>query len=71
MKFTLFANFTEQSTDVLPLGCCFANLDEVALTRLKLKFDICYVMAKQCLPFAKCPALLELESHHGADLLFS
>ena len=27
-----------------PLGRCFANSDEVALTRLKLKFDICYLM---------------------------
>ena len=30
-----------------PLGHCVVNLDEVALGRLKLKFNICYVMAKQ------------------------
>ena len=51
-----------------PLGRCVVNLDEVALGRLKLKFNICYMMAKQSLPFAKYPPLLELQAHHGADL---
>ena len=31
-----------------PLSHSFANLDEVALTRLKLKCDISYLMDKQC-----------------------
>ena len=51
-----------------PLGRCVVNLDEVALGRLKLKFNVCYMMAKQSLPFAKYPPLLELQAHHGADL---
>ena len=51
-----------------PLGRCVVNLDEVALGRLKLKFNICYMMAKQSLPFAKYLPLLELQAHHGADL---
>ncbi len=38
------------------------------LGRLKLKFNICYMMAKQSLPFAKYPPLLELQAHLGADL---
>ena len=36
-----------------PLGRCVVNLDEEALGRLKLKFNICYMMAKQSLPFCK------------------
>ncbi len=30
-----------------PLGCCVVCLDDIALGRLKLKFNICYMMAKQ------------------------
>jgi len=54
-----------------PLGRCLSTLDEATHGRLKLKFDICYTMAKQNLPFIKYPALLELEAHHGADLGFA
>ena len=32
------------------------------------KFDVCFMMAKESLPFIKYPALLELESRHGVDL---
>ena len=51
-----------------PLGRCLAALDEVSYGRVKLKFDICYTMAKQSLLFAKYPALLELEAHHTTHL---
>ncbi len=44
-----------------PLGRCVVRLDDIALGRLKLKFYICYMMAKQSLPFAKYPPLLELQ----------
>ena len=52
------------------LGRCLAALDEVSYGRVKLRCGICYTTAKQSLPFAKYPALLELEAHHGADLGF-
>ena len=32
--------------------------------------DLCFVMAKESLPFAKYPSLLELEARHGTDLGF-
>ncbi len=51
-----------------PLGRCVASFDDIALGRLKLKFNICYMMAKQSLPFAKYPPLLKLQAHLGADL---
>ncbi len=52
-----------------PLVRCVVSLDDIALGRLKLKFNIlCYMMAKQSLPFAKYPPLLELQAHLGADL---
>ena len=37
-------------------------------SRMKRKFDICYVMAKES--FRKFPALHELEERHGVDLDF-
>ena len=35
---------------------------------MEKKFDLCFVMAKQSIPFAKYPAMLELEKRHGVDL---
>ena len=32
------------------------------------KFDICFVMAKEGIPFTKYPALLQLEQRHAVDL---
>ena len=39
--------------------------------RMKKKFDICYVLAKESLSFHKYPVLHELEEHHSVDLGFS
>ena len=36
--------------------------------RMKCKFDICYVMAKEGIVFSKYPALYDLESQHDVDL---
>lgn len=45
-----------------------STLDQATCHQLKLRFDICYVMAKQNLPFSTYSALLELEAHHEAEL---
>lgn len=54
-----------------PIGRSLYNLDETTFMRLKMRFDICYTMAKQSLPFSKYPALLELETRHGRDVGFA
>ena len=46
-------------------------MDEAVQGRMKKKFDICYVMAKESLGFRKYPALHELEERHGVDLGFA
>ena len=43
-------------------------LDEAVKDRLSRKFQISFVIAKECLPFTKYPALHELEEHHDVDL---
>ena len=35
---------------------------------MRRKFDVCYTMAKESIPFAKYPALLALEAYHGVNL---
>ena len=42
-------------------------MDKTAQEYINKKFDICYVMAKECLAFAKYPALHELKVMHGVD----
>ena len=44
------------------------NMDKATQDRMNKKFDICYVMARECLAFAKYPALHELKLRHGVDL---
>ena len=45
-------------------------MNEAVQGRMKTKFGICYVMAKESLSFHKYPALHELEERHGLDLGF-
>jgi len=42
------------------IGRCLSTLD-TARKWIERKFELCFVMAKQSIPFAKYPALLELE----------
>ena len=44
------------------------HLDSKTQARMKMKYDGCYVMAKQGIAFSKYPALLELEARHDVDL---
>ena len=43
------------------IGRCLWTLDSGTRARLERKFDMCFVMAKQSILFAKYPALQELE----------
>ena len=43
-------------------------MDEAVKDRLRKKFEICYVMAKEKIAFRKYPALHALEARHGVDL---
>jgi len=45
-----------------------ANLSEVAKLRIKKKFDIAYMIAKENLAFTKMGSICELEERHGTNL---
>ena len=50
------------------IGRCLSALDSATRARMEKKFELCFVMAKQSIPFAKYPALLELEQRHEVDI---
>jgi len=45
-----------------------ANLSEADKLRIKKKFDIAYMIAKENLAFTKMGSICELEERHGAIL---
>lgn len=45
-----------------------ANMQSTDLSRTKTKFEVAYFVAKEELPLAKYPNLLQLEEKHGVDL---
>ncbi len=55
-------------TEYSPIARGLLNMDKATQDRINKKFDICYVMGKECLAFAKYPTLHELELRHGVDL---
>ena len=58
-------------TSYAPIARSLLVMDEAVHARMKKKFDICYVMAKESLAFRKYPALHALEERHSVDLGFS
>ena len=58
----------ESAATSTTIGRLLSSMDDETRERMARKFDICYMMAKESLPFTKYPALLELESRHGVDL---
>ena len=58
-------------TTYSPLDRSLLTMDESVQSRMKKKFDICYVMAKEDMAFKKYPALYALEEHHEVDLGFA
>ena len=51
-----------------PIAHSLMNMDATTRERMKRKFDICYVMAKEVMAFSKYPTLYNLESRHEVDL---
>ena len=51
-----------------PIGCALLTLDPTTRARMGQIFDVCFMMAKESIVFAKYPSLLELEKRHGVDL---
>ena len=50
------------------IGRSMCGMDSQTQARVIRKFELSYVMAKESIPFAKYPALLQLEQHHGVDI---
>ena len=50
------------------IGRCLSTLDDVTKAQMEKKFNLCFVMAKEGIPFAKYPALLDLEQRHAVDV---
>ena len=51
-----------------PIARVLSMLSEVDRTRMRRKFDVCYVMAKKGIAFEKFMPLCELESRHDVEL---
>ena len=51
-----------------PIAQSLLSMDRSLREGMGKKFDICYMLAKENLPFRKYPAIHELESRHGVDL---
>ena len=49
-------------------GLLSPSMDENTKSRIMKKFDISFVIAKECLPFTKYSVMHELEERHGVDL---
>ena len=45
-----------------------SSMDPAVRERVKKKFEISFVLAKEHIPFSKYPAIHELEERHGVDL---
>ena len=57
---SLFAN--------LIIGQTLTTLDATTQARMRRKFDVYYMMAKENIPFSKYPSILELEDCHDIDM---
>ena len=66
-------NAKESLTSYCTILCYLHNplLDPAVKERLKKKFDIRYLLAKESLPFTKYPTIHELREQHRIELGFS
>ena len=62
------ARHNESVTSYSPIAHSLLKMDDTTRGRMKRKFDICYVMAKEAIAFSKYIALYDLESRHEVDL---
>ena len=51
-----------------PIAHALSMLSDVDRTRIRKKFNVCYLMAKEGIAFEKFVPLCELESRHGVEL---
>ena len=58
-------------TSYSPIVRSLLVMEPTVKERMKKKFDICYVLAKENMGFRKYAALHELEERHGVDLGFA
>ena len=58
-------------TSYSPIALSLLTIDEGMQERLRKKFDICYVVAKQGLSFRKYPSIHALQERHDVNLCFS
>ena len=58
-------------TSYSPIARSLLTIDEGTQERLRKKFDICYVVAKQGLSFRKYPSIHALQERHDVNLGFS
>ena len=50
------------------IGHSLSTMDRETRARMGRKFKLCFVTAKESIPFTKYPTLLQLEEHHGIDV---
>ena len=50
------------------IGESLTTLDATTQAQMRRKFDACYMMAKEIIPFSKYPSFLELEDRHDVDM---
>ena len=68
LKAALAKANNEPAASFSPNAHSLINMDATTKERMKCKFDICYVMAKEGIMFSKYPALYDLKSRHDMDL---
>jgi len=68
LKFDQAKKSQQSLAAVAPIVSSLTKLDTVSRERLRRKFDISFVMAKEGLPFTKYAPLYELEARHEVDL---
>ena len=65
------AKATQQPiTSYSPIAASLMTMDD-AVKKMKMKFNISYLLAKEGIAFKKYPALYELEARHGVNLGFA
>ena len=52
----------------LTIGHSLFMMDHETRAQMGRKFELCFVMAKDNIPIAKYPALLQLVEHHKVDV---
>ena len=58
-------------TSYSPIARSLLVMDDTTRDRMRKKFDICYVIAREGMPFRKYPILYALEERHSVDLGFA